>query len=140
MSKIEELLKALGLPVALAAVIASVAGLLALPLDHAVQLFGILTGVPFVVALVIDLLKLLGVVNDGTAGKWSAGMNLVFIIGLAVLLRFIPAFDVAGWDAKILEVAKAIVLIVTFILQLFGTKGAHQFYVNGLGAKRFSFS
>lgn len=136
--KLEDLLKALGLPVALALVIASVAAYLGLPLEQAFQMFGVLVGLPFVIGLMVDVLKQVGVVTPGTAGVWSAGFNLIAIIGLAVLFKYMPAFDVTAWDAKLLELAKAVVLIITWIMQLFGTKGAHHYYVRGLGIQRFS--
>ncbi len=125
--KLEELLKALGLPITLAVVIISVASFLGLPLEQAFTVFGLLAGVPFVVALIVDVLKLVGVVTPGTSGSWSAGVNLVAIFGLAFLLRAIPDFDVQAWDARLLELAKAVLLIVTWIAQLFGTRGAHHF-------------
>lgn len=137
--KLQELLKAIGLPVGLVAIVVAVAGFVGLPLEQALQLFGVLVGVPFVIALVIDILKQFGVVDDGTAGKWSAVLNLVVILGLAVLLKFIPNFDVVSIDAKILELAKAVAIIVVYLIQLFGTKSAHRAYVNGLGIVRFSY-
>lgn len=138
-SKIEELLKLIGLPIGLAAVMVSVAAYLGLPLEQAVQLFGILVGLPFVIGLIVDLLKLVGVVKPGTSGAWSAGLNLVSIVGLAALLKFVPNADVPTWDAQLLELAKAVVLLVTWLMQLFGTKGAHHFYSRTLGIKRFRF-
>ncbi len=138
--KIAELLKALGLPVTLAVVITSLAVFLGLPLEQAVTLFSALVGVPFVIGLIVDILKQVGVVTPGTAGVWSAGFNLAALLGLAVLMKFVPGIDVATWDAQILELAKAIVLIVTWIMQLFGTKGAHHFYTRGLNIQRFSFA
>lgn len=139
-SKLEDLLKALGLPVGLALVIASVAKYLGLDLEQAFQLFAILVGLPFVIGLIVDLLKLVGVVTPGTAGIWSAGLNLVAVIGLAVLLKYAPTSDVQTWDAQLLELAKAVVLIITWITQLFSTKRVHAFYVRGLGIRRFTFS
>lgn len=136
--KLQELFKAIGLPIGLVAIVVAVAGYMGLPLEQAMQLFGVLVGVPFVVALVIDILKQFGVVDDGTAGKWSAAINLIVILGLAVLLKFMPNFDVASIDAKILELAKAVAVIVVYLIQLFGTKSAHRAYVNGLGIVRFS--
>jgi len=138
-SKLEELLKALGLPVGLALVIASVAAYLGLPLEQAFQVFGVLVGLPFVIGLIIDVLKLVGVVTPGTSGIWSAGFNLAAILGLAVLFKYAPAFDVNTWDAQLLELAKAVVLIITWIVQLFGTKGAHTYYTHALGVRQFRF-
>jgi hypothetical protein len=70
-TKIEELLKAIGLPVGLAAVIVSIAIYLGLPLEQAGQLFGILTGLPFVIGLLVDLFKLVGIVRRGASGIWT---------------------------------------------------------------------
>lgn len=138
--KLEELLKSIGLPVGLAAVIAAVAVFFGVPLEQAFQLFGVLAGIPFVIGLVIDLLKQFGVVNDGSAGKWSAALNLVAIIGLAIALKLWPSFDYASLDAYIYEIGKALMVIITFVLQLVGTRSAHRAYVRGLGIRRFSLS
>lgn len=137
--KLEELLKAIGLPVLLAAVIVSVAALLGLPLEQAYKMFGVLIGLPFVIGLIVDLLKQVGVVKPEQSGQWSAALNLVSMIGLAVLLKVLPNTDVVSWDAQLLELAKAVVLIVTWVAQLFSTKSAHLFYSKMLGIKRFSF-
>jgi len=139
-SKLEELLKAIGLPVGLAVVIASIATYLGLPLEQAFQMFAVLVGLPFAIGLIVDVLKLAGVVTPGTSGIWSAGFNLAAILGLAVLFKYIPDFDLITWDAQLLELAKAVVLIITWIAQLFGTKQAHNFYIRGLRIARFSFA
>jgi len=138
--KLEELLKTIGLPIALAAVIVSVTALLGLPLEQAIQLFGVLVGLPFVIGLVVDLLKMVGVVKPETSGQWSAALNLLSMIGLAALLRFLPDVDVVSWDAQLLELAKAVALIVTWVAQLFSTRSAHLFYTRTLGIKSFHFS
>lgn len=138
--KLQELLKAIGLPIALAAVVVSVAALLGLPLEQAYKMFGVLVGVPFVIGLIVDLLKQVGVVKPETSGQWSAALNLISMIGLSVLLKLLPSADVVSWDAQLLELAKAVVLIVTWVAQLFATRSAHVLYVKALGIKRFSFS
>jgi len=138
--KIGELLKAIGLPVGIAAIIVAVAAFLGVPLDQAFTLFGLLIGVQFVIAFTVDVLKHFGVVDDGTAGKWSAGFNLVAVIGLAIALKFYPSFDYVSLDAYIYEIGKAIAILVTFILQMIGTRSAHRAYVRGLGISRFSHS
>ena len=138
--KLEDLLKGVGLPITLAAVIASVAALFGVPLDRALDLFGVLLGMQFVLGFLVDMLKQIGVVKPGTSGQWSAGLNLVAVIGLAVLLKFVPDVTVQTWDAQLLELAKAVVLIVTWLMQMFGTKGAHHFYGHVLGVKTFRFA
>lgn len=138
--KLEDLLKSVGLPVALAAVITSVAAFLGMPLDRALALFGVLVGLQYVIGLIVDLLKLVGVVKPGTSGQWSAAFNLFAVLGLAVLLRYFPDATVQDWDAQLLELAKAVALIVTWLMQVFGTKAAHLFYVRVLGVRSFRFA
>lgn len=138
--KLEELLKTLGVPVAIAGVITAVTVLFGVPLESAFQLFGILIGLPFLISFIIDILKQLRVVDDGAAAKWSAGLNLLAIGGLAIALKFYPDFDYASLDAYIYQLGQAIAVIVTFILQMVSTARAHRFYVRGLGIRRFSYS
>jgi len=139
-NRLEEFLKALGWPVAIAGVITAVAALFGVPLENTFALFGVLVGLPFVISFIIDVLKQLKVVDDGTAAKWSAGLNLFAIIGLAIAMKFFPDFDYASLDAYIYQIGQAIAVIVMFILQLVSTARAHRAYVHGLGIKRFSYS
>ena len=138
--KLEELLKALGVPVAIAAVITAVAALFGVPLENAFQLFGLLLGMPFLISFIIDVLKQLKIVDDGTAAKWSAGLNLLAIAGLAIAMKFYPDFDYASLDAYVYQLGQALAVIVMFILQVVSTAKAHRVYVRGLGIRRFSYS
>ena len=138
--KLEELLKALRVPVSIAAVITAVAALFGVPLENAFQLFGLLLGMPFLISLIIDVLKQLKIVDDGTAAKWSAGLNLLAIAGLAIAMKFYPDFDYVSIDAYIYQLGQAIAVIVMFILQVVSTAKAHRAYVRGLGIRRFSYS
>lgn len=140
LEKLQQLLKDLGFPVALAAVIVAVVQYLGLPIEQAFGFFSILVGLPFIWGYIVDMLKAVGVVKPGTAGQWSAAFNLISVLALAVLLKYLPDFDVTTWDAQLYEVAKAVILIITWVGQLFGTKGAHRLYTRVLGARHFGFA
>jgi cytochrome c oxidase assembly factor CtaG len=84
-----------------------------------------LVGLPALWSVVIDLLKYFGVVTDGTAGKWSAGFNIVTLIAVAVLVNFFPNFDFAGVDSTLAEVAKFAALIAGYLFQILITNKVH---------------
>lgn len=85
-----------------------------------------LVGLPALWAVVIDVLKRLGVVTDGNAGLWSAGFNLVTLIVVAVLVNFVPTFDFTKVDNALIEVAQFAALIVSYLFQIIVTKVAHK--------------
>ncbi len=95
-------------------------------LDSILAVVAGLVGLPALWSVVIDLLKYFGVVNDGTAGKWSAGFNIVTLIAVAVLVNFLPSFDFAGVDSALAEIAKFLALLGGYILQIFITNKVHK--------------
>lgn len=110
-------------------------------LDGILLVFGALVGWPALVALVIDVLKLAGVVNDGTAGKWSLGLNLFGFIAVGVAVGFYPQVDIPGIDARLLEIVQIAAYILTVLAQIFVTRQAHFLYAKTpAGAKYGSYS
>lgn len=85
-----------------------------------------LVGLPAVWSVVIDILKQFGVVTDGNAGKWSAGFNLVTLILVAVLVNFVPSFDIGAADNSLVEIAQFLALIVGYVFQIFVTNKVHK--------------
>ncbi len=135
---LEEIWKTLGWPVGLTVVFAAILGLFGVSLDTVLAIAGSMIGAQLLISLLIDVLKWAGVVNDGTAGKWSAVLNLVGIVGIAVALGLYPNFDFPALDASLVVIAQFASLIFGFIVQLAGTKRVHQFMVRGLGITAFS--
>lgn len=134
------LLKAVGLPVALVGVFAAILFALGLDLSEVEVIAGGLLGFQAGIALLIDVLKRTGAVDDDTAGKWSAGLNIVLIIGVAAVLKLNPAFDFGGLDAQAQVFVSFAALLVSLLLQVLGTQSFHKAYVKGLGLKQFSHS
>jgi hypothetical protein len=110
-----------------------------LTLDNILLVLGALVGWPAFVALVIDVLKWRGVVDDGTAPKWNLGFNLAGFLGVGILLGFFPQIDIAGWDAVVLNYVNIAAYIFTIIVQMFSATGFHALYKK-TNIKAISFS
>lgn len=112
-----------------------------LTLENILAVLTALVGWPALVALVIDILKYVGAVNDGTAGKWNLGLNLVGFIAVVVLTGYFPNFDIPGLDAYLLEYVKIAAYIFTIVIQVLGARGFHKLYVKtSFGKKYFTYN
>jgi len=123
---------------------AAVAGLFGytanLTVEQILTVIAALVGLPMLWALVIDILKWLGVVTDGNAGKWSAGLNLLSLVTVAFVMKFMPQVNITAVDAAIIEVAKFGALVFGYIIQIVDSKAAHDFFVRVLKITAFSHS
>ncbi|MBI5933279.1 MAG: hypothetical protein HY867_06190 [Chloroflexi bacterium] len=135
---LETILKTLGWPLGLTAVFASVLLLLGVELDLVLSIAGIMLGGQALISLLVDVLKWAGVVNDGTAGKWSASFHLLGLAAIAFGLYVNPAFDFPALDAQLQVIAQFLTLAFGFMVQVAGSKRVHQLTVNGLGLRVFS--
>ncbi len=132
------LLKTVGLPIALAGVFAAILLMFGLVLDQVLAIAGSLLGVALLIALLVDMLKVTGVVTDGTSGRWSAAMNLIVLLAVAVVLKVQPAFDFSAMDAQIKTLAEFGYLVLSYIVQIIGSQQLHNAYTHGLGVTKLS--
>ncbi len=95
-------------------------------MDSLLAQYASLVGVAALIALLINVLKWFGVVTDGTAQTWSAGLNLLFLIGLFAVNLFAPEVDIAGLDARLAQLVEFAAVVWGYLLQLFGSKLAHE--------------
>jgi len=137
---LSETLKQLGLPLGLVAFFAAVLGLFGVSLDNILLIIEGLVGTFTLIALLIDILKWAGVVNDGTAGKWSAAANLVVLITVTVVFKLYPSFDFGSVDAHIAEFAKVAGVVFAYIVQIIGSRQIHYAMTRGLNVQGFSHS
>lgn len=135
-----KLLETLGLPVGLVAVLAAILGMFGLTLPQVLSVAGSMVGLWALLSLAVNILKVSGVVDPGTAGKWSAVFNLLAIGAVAYILGSNPAFDFAKFDASLQVIAQFGALILGYLVNVMGTKAAHAIQVKGLGIKAFTFS
>lgn len=135
---LQETLRALRLPVGLVALYAAVLGLFGVELDTILLIIEGLAGTFTLIALVINILKWAGALNDGTAGKWSAVGNLVVLVAVSVVFKLYPQFDFNSVDAQVAEFAKVAGIVFAYIIQLVGSKQVHKALAYGLNINGFS--
>lgn len=138
--KLENIVKSLGLPLGIVALVVAILALFGL---DAVQVAGVastLVGAQACIAIAVNLLKWLGLVNDGKAGWWSALFNAAVFVSVAVQLGFFPSFDIASFDTQLFNFAQAAGGVLLYLIQLVGTKAFHKVQVNGFGIRAVSYS
>lgn len=84
-----------------------------------------LVGMAALIAVLINLLKLAGLVKDGDAQTWSAALNLLGMAALFLLKVIRPEFDPARVDQQLEGLAKIAMLIIGYISQLLASKTTH---------------
>lgn len=88
--------------------------------------FGSLVGVAAVITVVINTLKHFGVVQDGTAQNWSAGLNLGALAILIALRIFRPDISLAFLDETAGRVAEVGLVILGYVMQLGISQSTHD--------------
>jgi hypothetical protein len=88
------------------------------------QWFG-LVGFAAFIAVTINVLKLAGVVKDGAAPTWSAGLNLLGLLLLFGLKFFRPDLDLAAMDEQAAALANVAAVLIGYITQLLSSKLTH---------------
>lgn len=124
--KLKDIAVTLGIPLGLVGVIAALLLWMGVPLDKIESTAATLIGLQLSLAFLVDVLKWAGVVSAGSSGKWSAGLNLITLVGVAVWLGFFPYVDVYAIDAQLLDITKLLIPIFAYITQMIGTKAVHQ--------------
>lgn len=94
------------------------------------QLMG-LAGFAALVVLLVNVLKSVGIVKDGSSDLWSAGFNLAGLVALYLLKVFQPDFDVGGVDEDVMTFVNAVTPLVSYILMLLSSKLSY-FAVRGI--------
>lgn len=97
-----------------------------------------LVGLPALWSVIIDLLKLAGVVTDGTAGKWNAAFGLITLVLVAVAVNFFPNLNVSTLDKQLLEIAQFAGLLLSYIAQIWVAKGTHALTSRAIPSLSFS--
>ncbi len=137
---LKKLFVELRLPVGLIAVFGALLLMFGVSLDKVVEIAGQLVGVWLCVGLLIDVLKYTHVVDDGTAGKWSAAVNLVVLAGIAAVLVNNPTYDFTNIDKQFITFAQFGTIVFGYIINVVGSKGVHGALSEGLGLTGLSLS
>ncbi len=132
--------KELRWPVGLTAVLSAVLLLFGVDLDQLLVIASSMVGMWALASLFVNIFKVTGVVDPGTAGKWSAIINLGALSILAYLSATNPAFNFAGLDAQLSTIAQFGALIFAGVINVIGSRAAHKVQVEGLGIRAFTFA
>jgi len=84
--------------------------------------FGELAGFAALVTFVVNALKSTGVVKDGQAQNWVAGLNLLGLAGLLAVNVFNPELDVTAIDAEIGEFTQVAMVVFAYIFQMLSSR------------------
>lgn len=93
-------------------------------------MFGQLVGVGALIAALVNILKAVKVVADGTAGKWFAGFNLVAIGVLIYFKLFQPQIAIEYLDSQAAVLAQILLLILGYVVELGSGLFAHGLFAN----------
>jgi len=96
------------------------------PIDGLLLQWTGLAGFAAIITLLINVLKTIGIVKDGQAPAWSAGLNL---LGMAVLLAmqvYTPGISLQALDSKAAALAGVGAVIFGYIIQLASAKGMQE--------------
>jgi hypothetical protein len=91
-------------------------------LQAAMTQLGLLGGVAAIIAVLINIFKTLGVIQDGQATTYSVVANFVVFAGLVATNLFKINVDVAGLDANLATYAVMLTTVFGYFVQLGGTK------------------
>ena len=80
--------------------------------------FAQLAGVAALLAAVVNVFKYFGVVKDGTAGSWYAAFSLIVMALLVYFHYFIPTIGIEFLDAQAATLAKILLIVLGYIMQL----------------------
>ena len=88
--------------------------------------FASLVGVSKLNAVLVQVLKLVGIAKDATAAQWSAGLNLVTFSVLVYFGVFQPGIAASVLDGYAGQLAEIALFVLGFVLQMTGTKSAYD--------------
>ena len=104
-------------------------------LEEIMRLFAGLAGLGGLISVLVNFLKVVGVVKDGTSEQWVQGFNLVAFIAVAVIYFAEFQVDWAQLDGWLTVMAT----FIGFIVQLLSSKVTYS-VTKGLPVIGFSYS
>lgn len=86
--------------------------------EGVLALFAGLVGFPAFVTVLVNVLKVFGVVKDGEAPKYVAGFNAVGLLALLVALAVVPGLDILAVDQNLAGLASFLTALLGFVVQM----------------------
>jgi hypothetical protein len=88
--------------------------------------FGALAGFAALVAVLVNAGKQFGLVKDGTAQNWVAGLNLAGLAALISLRVFMPEVDISALDSQAAQIAVLLAVVAAYLGEMGLSKLAHN--------------
>ncbi len=85
-----------------------------------------LVGVAALIAMLIDIGKSAGWLQDGVAPKWSAGLNLLGMVALIAFKIFKPMLAIEIIDAQAGIIASVLLVVSGYVLMIITSRQTHQ--------------
>jgi hypothetical protein len=101
-------------------------------LSNILVTFSSLTGVAMFITALVNSLKALGWVKDGQASAWSAGLNLLALIGLIVLQVIGKISAVPAIDSQAGVLAGILTAMIGLVVQIWVSRKTHESVLAGL--------
>ena len=98
-------------------------------LEIALQI-GYLVVLAALIAMLINIGKVVGLVKDGDAGSWSAGLNLAALVVLVALKLFRPDLELEKVDIELGALAQILGVVLTLLSQIKMSAKFHGFLSN----------
>lgn len=98
-----------------------------------------LGGVAALIAFIVNALKRFGVVKDGQAKTFAAGLNLVALAGLLIAGVVAPNLDIFALDSLAGQIAAIGTMVLTLVIQV-GVSGKVHNVVSDIPVVGFSYS
>ena len=90
--------------------------------------FSTLAGFGALLAALVNIGKQFGLISDGTAGRWFAGLSLAAIGALVYLKLFQPQIAVEFVDAQAAVLAQILLLVLGYVVQLGAGMTSHSIF------------
>lgn len=88
--------------------------------------FASLIGVSALIAVLVNLLKVIKIVKDGTSAQWAAGLNLLAFIALVAFGVFRPDLTMEILNGYAGQIATVLLFVLGFITQMTGSKPVYD--------------
>ena len=88
--------------------------------------YGALAGVAGFVAMLVNVLKTIGIVKDGQAPAYSLGLNLAGFVAFALIGVFRPTADIGAVDSVASQISNIALLVLGLFVQLTTSKATHE--------------
>ncbi len=85
-----------------------------------------LVGFAALISVVVNVLKTKGIIKDGQATAWVAGINLVGLVVMFIVQMVAPDVNIVFLDEQAGQIANLLLVVFSYITQLFGSKLTHE--------------